>query len=376
MKRIFVILFLFIAISIYPQVKWSGDARIRPRYDINDKTAGGGNKTTDMYYMYRARLRLKADIGDNWAFNTMISHNGAYFYSKFGSADFPEILGTNQTSSKTSSRESSRRATLSFMELYFGKETKDYGVIVGLFPLNSINNPIYDIHYYPNKTVDIPHAIFNSDGAFGLSGYYQTTVGKFGAKLFVEDAKGKEEENPSGDILSDINDQYTLELNYTNTLGDFVINPQALISISSEKDSACTPNSFGLNITSPKLSTLTLSGSAIYTFQNNEKLKPLQEPGFYVSKYNGYYLRLKLAGKLGFGNLLAWVDYAKITEDLALKDNDYNFYFTWIAYEMPIYKSESGAVSITPELRYAYFEKNEKKTSDRLKLEVNFDIKF
>jgi hypothetical protein len=101
--------------------------------------------------------------------------------------------------------------------------------------------------------VDIPYAIFNTDGAFGFSGKYNTTIGTFGAKLIIEDAKGKEEETYDGTILSDRNDQMTLELNYSIPLSGFTFAPMALISISSEKDSMCKPNTFGFNLTSPKL---------------------------------------------------------------------------------------------------------------------------
>jgi len=359
---------------VYPQIKISGDARIRPRYDINDKTPSNGTKSMDFYYMYRARIRMSADLDEGWMFNTMLSHNGISNYSIFDAGDYPDVSGVNQSTAKPTSNENSRRATVSFAELYFGKEVEKYGFRIGLFPLGAMNNPVYDLHYYPVKMVDIPFYVYNADGAYGLSGYIKTDVGKFGAKVLVEDAKGKYEENSSGKVLYDIKDQYTVELNYTVDAGGFAIAPMAMISISD--DSVSAPNTFGLNLTSPKFSGLTVSATAAYSIQDRTDLRATQEPGYPVSKYNAYLLRLKLAGALGPGNIVAWFDYGRLTEKLKLTDNKYDFYFTWIGYEIPVYKSPKGSFSITPEIRYGKFDKNSTSASKRIKSEVNFDIKF
>ncbi len=372
----YLLFFIFFASLLNAQITLNGDARIRPRYDINDKTPGKGTKTSDLYYMYRARLNINADIGDGWKFHTMLSHNGIFYYSTFNTGDFPDILGADQNPSKPTSRQSSRRASISFMELYFGQETKDYEFKVGLFPLGSLSNPVYDLHYYPNKPVDIPYAIFNTDGAFGFSGKYITNMGTFGAKLIIEDAKGKEEETFDGTVISDKNDQMTFEFNYSLPISGFAFSPMALISISAAKDSVCRPNTFGLNVTSPKFYNFTLQGTLAYTNQPNDKLKSVQEPGFFIAKYNGYLMRLKLSGNLGPGNLVAWVDYVNLTEKHSPNNIDYDFHFLWINYEIPVYKSEKGSVVITPQLRYAKSYKNSEHIADRIKIEMNFDINF
>ena len=63
------ILLCLISISfLIADIHISGDARVRPRYDITEN--GDGSSTSDLYYMYRARLNMKADIGDGWFFNT------------------------------------------------------------------------------------------------------------------------------------------------------------------------------------------------------------------------------------------------------------------------------------------------------------------
>jgi hypothetical protein len=359
---------------LYPQVKISGDARIRPRYDVNDRTPSKGNKTEDFYYMYRARIKVSADIDEGWMFNAMLAHNGISDYSIFAAGDYPDISGVNQSTTKPTTNENSRRATVSFMELYFGKEVEKYGFRMGLFPLGAMNNPVYDIHYYPTKMVDIPFYVNNSDGAYGIAGYLKTDIGKFGAKVLVEDAKGKYEENSSGKSLYDIKDQYTVELNYTAEAGGFVIAPMAMISISD--DSVAAPNTFGINLTSPKFSGLTLSATGAYSIQSRTDLRTTQEPGYPVCKYNAYLMRLKLSGPLGPGNLVAWFDYGHMTQKLPTVDDKYDFYFTWVGYEIPIYKSQKGSFSITPEIRYAKIDKNSSSYSKRIKSEINFDIKF
>ena len=63
------ILLSIIALSfLMSEIQFNGDARFRPRYDIKEN--GDGSSTADLYYMYRARLNMKADIGEGWFFNS------------------------------------------------------------------------------------------------------------------------------------------------------------------------------------------------------------------------------------------------------------------------------------------------------------------
>ena len=59
MKNIFLIVSLLSL--IFADIEISGDARIRPRLDNVDD--GGDIESSDLYYLYRARLNVKADIG-------------------------------------------------------------------------------------------------------------------------------------------------------------------------------------------------------------------------------------------------------------------------------------------------------------------------
>ena len=61
------ILISLIAFSfLMSDIQFSGDARFRPRYDIIEN--GDGSSTSDLYYLYRARLNMKANIGEGWFF--------------------------------------------------------------------------------------------------------------------------------------------------------------------------------------------------------------------------------------------------------------------------------------------------------------------
>ena len=75
----------------------------QPRYDL--KVNGDESSTGDMYYLYRARINLKADIDDGWFFNSKIGTNGTAGMAKMGTVYGDDIAY-------------SYKPTVSFMELY------------------------------------------------------------------------------------------------------------------------------------------------------------------------------------------------------------------------------------------------------------------
>ena len=70
----YIIIYLSLFSILVADINISGDARFRPRYDL--KVNGDESSTGDMYYLYRARINLKADIDDGWFFNSKIGTNG------------------------------------------------------------------------------------------------------------------------------------------------------------------------------------------------------------------------------------------------------------------------------------------------------------
>ena len=75
------IIFLALSLSfIIADINISGDARIRPRLDIKDSGGDYGASSTDLYYLYRARLNINADIGDGWFFNAKLGSCSSIFF--------------------------------------------------------------------------------------------------------------------------------------------------------------------------------------------------------------------------------------------------------------------------------------------------------
>lgn len=361
------------AANILGQIKISGDAQIRPRFDIYDRTGANQNKTEDFYYMYRARVNIFADIGEGWFFKSMLSHNGIAFYSIFSAGDYPDVLGIPQNSSKPVSNESSKRATVNFMELNMGNKSEEYGFTLGLFTLGSFNNPIYDLHYYPSKPIDIPYVIFNADGAFGANAYYKTGFGMIGLKGLVEDQKGLKEENPQGIVLKDGNDQYSFELNYSNSINDINFYIASIATLGN--DTLPAPISVGAMISASKLLPVTLSIFGGFSYQNNIKTI-LYQPGYPANKYQAYFARLKANGKIGPGVLIFWTDFCRRTDKLIGGNVNFDFLFFWIQYEFTIHESEKGNFRISPAIRLANVFKDGDVFSKRQKFEINFDVKF
>ena len=58
MKKIIFTLCMFS--FVFSSVEISGDARFRPRFD--QKINGDETSTSDLYYLYRARINFKVDI--------------------------------------------------------------------------------------------------------------------------------------------------------------------------------------------------------------------------------------------------------------------------------------------------------------------------
>ena len=65
------IILIIIITGAYADITFSGDARVRPRLDIVD-LGSYGNRTDNVYYFYRARLNVAADIGDGYFFKTKL----------------------------------------------------------------------------------------------------------------------------------------------------------------------------------------------------------------------------------------------------------------------------------------------------------------
>ena len=356
MKKLLTLLFILAFSSIsFSQVVWSGDARVRPRLDIKDNGNYGG-KTTDYYYMLRARLNMKATIGDGWYFKTQLAHYGYGLYSfSSGLSTEPPLGGMI---------EGSRRPSLSFMQLYIAVNKKSWGIEGGLIPINSVANPLWDVHYYPNKMIDVPYFVYSLLGGMGFHAFFKVGEGTLGLYA-MNDKNGHTEDDINGNSVYDVQDAYTYVANYTyKAKSGLMIQPQVFLSTSS--DSIEAPVTFGINLAAPKVGGFNIHGSFGYT--NQSKTGTLE--------YNGYLARLGITGKLGPGTLILWYDLAKRTDKFTAGDIETNFGYLWLKYKITVYKGKHGEFSIAPTIRRLSETIDNVKDFSRYKLEITTEVKF
>ena len=335
MRKLFTtaIIFTIIITGAYADITMSGDARVRPRLDIVD-LGSYGNRTDDIYYFYRARLDIAADIGDGYYFKTKLGYNGAANFAKLGTGTLPTGISLS----------SAGRSTVSFMEVYFGHQSETYGWAAGIIPVP--HNPLLDMHFYPGKMGNIPWLLYNNASASGFDFNYMLAGGKFDLKLLVDNNDGVKISS-EGDVIDSLSttDQYSLDASYSVSLGGIDVTPQFLMTIADEGDPA--PMTYGAGLALPKVAGFGVSAYFGMTSQNAEN----------TDAYTGWITRAKLVGKLGPGSLTAWYDIAAYTPD---DDNlePTNTSFMWISYTYTLHKSDMGDVTLSPTYRL-YTQKTE-----------------
>jgi hypothetical protein len=342
------------------QIKFSGDAAVRGRYDITDyHNYGKKTKTEDFYYMYRARLNMLAEIGEGWYFKTQLSHAGNSNYANVGTEDAAK--GEVRT---TNSIDGSIKSAVYFNQLYFGRSTENWSFAGGLIYLNGQANPMLDLHFYADKMVDIPYSLNSNNSAFGFTNTVKVGPGKLTAIIMADNNKGKYVEDPDGKELQDTKDGYTFGLDYEFSISDFTFQPVIMYAIA--KDSVKAPFTAGLNFKSPKFSGITLSSSAGYSKQDNKG----------ATEYDAWYLRLKANVEIGPGTIEAWYDMANRTDKLKTGDDSHDFSYLWAKYIVPVYKSKIGRVDIEPTVRIATEKADKKVDYSRSKIEITTSIYF
>lgn len=377
MKKILLPFFIILfSVSLFAQMKISGDFRVRPRYDIRD--AGKyGNYQQDYYYMYRARINMRFDIGDGWFFKTQLGHNG------FGGYDFTSYLSQNPNI--PIAVEGANRPSVHFMQLYYGKQTKDWGIIGGIIPIGSFNNPMYDAHYYPTLLLDVPFVLFSADAAFGFDAYLKAGPGKIGLRLLA-DHNDYSIEDKDGNELVDLNDGYTIAANYTMKISDFTVQPMVMYTFA--PDDYISPLTFGVNLTSPKVGKTTFGASFLVSKQDDNwyyagGVNPVKHNPPYddvlVShfKYDIYQVRLKMANKFSDKcSSLIWVDFARKTDDTGIRDVEHDFFYVWAMLNYTIFKSDKGSVVISPTIRIKSEKVDNAVDALRSKYEISTTISF
>jgi hypothetical protein len=354
MRRFFtsLIILTIVVTGTYADITITGDARVRPRLDIVDR-GSYDNRTDNIYYFYRARLNVAADIGDGYFFKTKLGYNGAANFAKFGTGIKPVA---------SVSLASAGRSTLSFMEVYFGHQSKTYGWAAGIIPVP--HNPLYDMHFYPGKMANIPWLLYNNASASGFDFNYSLAGGKFDLKMLVDNNDGVTVSS-EGDILDSLTttDQYSMDASYTKAFGGIKVTPQFLMTVADAGDPA--PVSYGAGLGLPKIAGFGASAYFGITSQNADD----------TDAYSGWIARAKLLGKLGPGALTAWYDMAMYTPDADGMEPTKTS-FMWICYTYTLHKSDQGAVTLAPTYRL-YTQKTEGSLDySRTNIELTTQITF
>jgi hypothetical protein len=329
------------------ELKIGGDASVRLRSQFNDTETNGVHQDNEdnILFQYRIRLKASADLGSGYFFKALVQ-------SEETAAGAPVAGGWSGVGANNAGA-----YNIEVSNFYFGRMMEESHYMIGRLPLNSMNNPIFDITLYPVPVagiyaVDVPVATWNFDRVFGLN--YGTKVGNgdLNATLVVfDDAVG--DDYSVADLQGNglFNDGYALHLSYKTTLGDVTVEPQAIITLTDVNGLTyqnVSPNTFGANVTIPAGgSKIGLSG--FYTVCQDSKGSRLISTVATPTDvdYSGYLLRLKGES----GPVMAWVDYNRTT-DKTLVDTTYDNLFVWAQYNVKVHESATGTFSVTPTIRY------------------------
>ncbi len=339
------------------ELKFGGDASVRLRSEFNDTEVNSVNSSTseELKFQYRIRLKASADLGSGYFFKALVQ-------SEETAAGSPVAGGWAEVGDGNKGA-----YNIEISNFYFGRVMEESHYQIGRLPLNSFNNPIFDLAYYAVPStgtgqfssrvtaVDVPVATWNFDRVFGLN--YGTKVGNgdLNATLVVANNNiTTGNSHLEGDGLFD--DGYLLHVAYKTTLGNVTVEPQAIIALTDLQSSfilyngspmtpgGISPNVFGANATIPA-GKAKIGLSAFYTVcedtdQNGDRGKV---------DYSGYLLRLKGES----GPVMAWIDYSRTDDNSVDRVADsYDNLFVWAQYNVKVYESALGTFNVTPTIRY------------------------
>ncbi len=327
------------------ELKFGGDAAVRLRSEFNDTEVNNVNTSTseELKFQYKVRLKASADLGDGYFFKALVQ-------SEETAAGIPVAGGWSEIGQNNKGA-----YNLEVSNFYFGRTMEESHYQIGRLPLNSFNNPIFDLTLCPVPAfngiatvyaVDIPVNTWNFDRVFGLN--YGTKVGNgdLNATLVVLDNTDTTGNSVlEGDGM--FNDGYLLHLAYKTTLGDVTLEPQAIISLTDLTGgtySNVSPNTFGANATIPAGKSK-IGMSAFYTVCEDTDPNVGARPKV---DYSGYLLRLKGES----GPVMAWIDYNRTKDNSPVVDVTYDNLFVWAQYNVKVHESALGTFSVTPTIRY------------------------
>ena len=355
MKRMLSLAAMFAVLSYAStasaELKFGGDVSVRVRdeaFDAQHQSTSPDN----LYYQYRARLNVAGDFEGGYLFRALISNEAPGFSGSVGAFSTAKIGGGGGW--QTVGYGNTELYTIGFSQLYFGRNYGDSHYLLGRLPLNSTNNPAFDIHLYPKNPLDIPTTTFNNDRLFGVN--YGTKIGSgdLNAVIGVFDNLSRSDTPGTGDGL--LNDGYVLVVSYKTKIGDVTIEPQVLTALNQHDTVTQTtystllpfhqgirPFTFGTNASVPVGDVkLGFSGFRTSGHGTTPSSANYATAGANVD-YSGYLFRIK--GE--YGPFLAWYDYNKTTDKSDITTHKYTNNFIWAQYKIP-----AGKLSIQPTVRY------------------------
>lgn len=359
---IFLVTFLSFIIA---DINFSGDARVRPRLDVKDY--GTDKSSMDLYYLYRARLNVNADIGEGWFFKAKLGTNSVAGMTKMGDDNTKYTYIDKDKSDYYLSGDQpggigSIRPKVSFLNLYYGLKKENFGIWGGAFPIKY--TPALDIHFYSDKVVDIPWLLFNNGSSVGFAGY----IYKMNWFLSIDENKTETNKDmtdadPEKHMNEKNMDSFTLGLDFPLKWNDMLdLQPRALISFANADEP--WPMTFGtdFNIRSFFGINPQMSYHITKQFLNKDY------------KYTITHIRVKLDRKFGSGKLTVWADLASHLDET--NENDVTDYtFLWIDYKCQLFESDFGSVSLKPTIRLLN-KNNDDSEYNRMKFELTTEIKF
>ena len=407
MKKI--ILCLCVFSYMMADITISGDARFRPRYEsvnnglLNEEL----EETSDLYYLYRARLNLKADISENWFFNAQIGTPTKSGMTKMGSD--PDVLYDRPGDMN------SGRPFISFTKLYFGYKSAKRGIWAGVVPLG--NSSVFDLHFYPENLVDIPWATYNNNCTTGISGYENFSDYKLDWFISVDQNVQNQFESESLD--TSYNNHYTLGFNTTMKFNSMFIKPYFLMSFGNDKVyvepgngemevenlyssgyfEGTLPTTFGAEVTLPDnlVENFTVktsyfksnygSPSKTWKEDNNGLINNDADENYY--NYEADHLRISLEGPFDKGKIKFFYDIASINynieeiiydeelgEDITEWTRADKLSYIWLSYTQTLYDGEKGSVTVSPTFRLQNGKVFENNDYSKSKFELTTEIKF
>ena len=222
-EKVFLFLFLIFASKTAAHIYFSGDAAVRPRLDVktyqdkSEESAISQKRSIDGYYLYRARINIKADIADGFFFQTRLSTNSMANWNKMGDEN-------RLFSSKSHGTSSS--GPVDFLQLYIGYKKNKLEFSLGKLPMS--HNVLLDTHHYPDYPLDLPYLVIGNQSFTGTKLSYAnletfaaigtTTVptyyegqGTVNDQLLTDDTDQKQKLLP---VNATVNDQLTFGFNY------------------------------------------------------------------------------------------------------------------------------------------------------------------